>query len=656
MSCMAVVAVAPFAAAQSVNPISRMARLVSSDLVMMEDRLSWLEERVATMAQFNEYSLRSGIGARGYRPAPDAPDPYVILDLGEVHVLSRIFLVPSQRESAEDQGIFPRLFTLEVSIDEAFENAGVVHAPGRVDFQNPQNRPIPFAVDEMPARFIRLTVHRGHHHQGWLDQFGLSEMIAMAGDDVVSFGAGVTMSDSLSSGNNWYPQALTDGRMPHGIWHSGISSENSGDRVLVEEDSQIVCWQIDFDEPHPVNRLVLFPYNLNKSLESYAMSNRLEVEVWKSAERGWESKLEWQNRPESASCVTPLVLPMGGESIKRIRMTSSVPWRLGDLNVHALSELEVWSDGKNIARGRPVFRSIDGEWVEVTSVTDGFTSEYLVANVGVWLDQLHERLRFENELAELRPRIRTLESESELNVSFASAVVIAFTFMIPVLWFEQRRLKAKRRLDTLRKRIAADLHDDIGGNLGSISLIARSARRGLEKLPAAAVITHDLEEVELIARQSSMSMRDIVWLIEQRDDSVGDLVHRMEEACERMLREVEHRFDCKSARINSRMSLDFKRHFFLFFKEALHNALKHSKARRVTVLLDDEGANLVLEVQDDGVGMPQETADHPETSRKLRERAKLLGGEISIFSAVKKGTHIRLSVPAKRLKAMLPDP
>jgi signal transduction histidine kinase len=265
-------------------------------------------------------------------------------------------------------------------------------------------------------------------------------------------------------------------------------------------------------------------------------------------------------------------------------------------------------------------------------------------------------LRFDDELTELRPRIRALEADSELNVTFASAVLLGLTFLIPVFLYEKRRVRAKQRLETLRKRIAADLHDDVGGNLGSISLIARSARRGLEKIPVPTDFTSDLHEVELIARESSLAMRDIVWLIEQRDDSVGDLVARMRETGARMLREVEYSLACASVRTDSRLSLDFKRHFFLFFKEALHNVLKHSQARRVAILIDDDGDELVLEIQDDGVGMPQEVADDPNTSRKLRQRAEIIGGKFSITSSVDNGTCIRLMIHVKRLTATSPTP
>jgi len=643
-------AVSP-AIAQSSNPITWMARQVNSDLAVMDDRLSWLEERTRTMAVFNEHLLRSDIGARGYRPAAGAPDPFVIIDLGAVHEIDRIFLVPAQRESLDDTGIFPRQFTLDAALEEDFAQVVSLFSTGRIEFPNPNGRPMPFPALKVPGRFIRLTVHRGVSNKGWLDLFGLSEIIVISNRDVVSFGAHVTMSTSLDSGQNWHPQALTDGRMPHGIWQSGVPSDDRGDEVIAMEDSATVSWEIVLAESHPIDRIVLFPIKLAESSESLAIANRVSVDVRGSNAAEWQQAAAWQNRPDSSSCVTPVILPVHGITASRIRIRGEKPWQLGDTSVYGLSEIEVWSGGENIARDLPVQRVEGNQRTELSVLTNGFTGQQMIANIDNWLEQLHDRVRFESELAELRPRIRTLQSESELNITFASAILLSLTFLIPVFLYEKRRTRASQRLESLRRRIAADLHDDVGGNLGSISLIARSTRRGLEKIEVSPDFTNDLHEVELIARESSLAMRDIVWLIEQRDDSVGDLVTRMRETGARMLREMDYSLSCRSDRTNSRLSLDFKRHFFLFFKEALHNILKHSQAEHVRILLEDDGDQLVLDIEDDGVGMPQEVADDPNTSRKLRQRAEVIGGDLSIISSAGNGTRIRLKIDSKKLTA-----
>ncbi len=634
----------PCAAARSENPISRLARLVNPELVWMEGRYDWLAERISTMAVYYEHPLRSGIGARGHRENPDAPDPQVMVDLRRAHELERIYLVPSQREYIGDTGIFPRFFTLEAATRQDFSDAVMIFSTGRSEFANPQGRPVMFEAEGIRARHLRLTVHRGRNNKGWIDKFGLSEIIAISNKDVVSFAAPVTMTGALDSGGSWYPEALTDGRMPHGIWHAGVRSEERGDAILLDQGAEIISWKLDLGERRAVDRVVLFPYKMTTSFESSVIPNRILVDVRDRSGEEWRTVVVWDNRPASSTCHTPVVLCLDREEASQLRVVAVEPWQLGNLRIHGLSEIEVWSGGENIARGLPVKRVRCQAREEVGSLTNGFSSEHMIAGVAVWLDQLRDRMKFENELEELRPRILAVAEESELNVTLASAVLVGLTFLIPVFFYERRRINVRERIESMRRKIAADLHDDVGGNLGSISLIARAASKHLGKLEASPELVGDLEEVENIARESTQAMRDIVWLLDRRDDSFGDLVERMRDTAGRMLRTVNHEMVCRSRRMNSRLTPDFKRDFHMFFKEALHNILNHSSAENVSTTLEDDANRLVLEITDDGTGMRRETAEDPATARKLRERAAAMGGELTILSTPGQGTRVRLSI------------
>jgi signal transduction histidine kinase len=155
--------------------------------------------------------------------------------------------------------------------------------------------------------------------------------------------------------------------------------------------------------------------------------------------------------------------------------------------------------------------------------------------------------------------------------------------------------------------------------------------------------------VEAIARESSLAMRDIVWLLERRQDSIGDLVVRMRETAGRLLREMDVTVECDSTKTAAKLSLDAKRHLFLFYKEAIHNVLKHSKANRVWIRLWDEDDKLALEISDNGVGIPADTRKSPVTVNKLQDRARVLDGLLQVVSAANDGTRIRLFVKRSHL-------
>ena len=250
-----------------------------------------------------------------------------------------------------------------------------------------------------------------------------------------------------------------------------------------------------------------------------------------------------------------------------------------------------------------------------------------------------------------------MAAESELNATWGSAMLLGLTFLIPVFIVERRRLISKNQVDQLRKRIASDLHDDIGSNLGSISLIARTAGKDLVRLHGPDEVRVDLNEVENIAKESSLAMRDIVWLLERKQDSIGDLVSRMRETASRLLRELDYTIECDSTKTAAKLSLDAKRHLFLFYKEAIHNILKHSKATKVSVKLWDQGDKLVFEVVDNGQGLPVETRDNkevPRMVRKLDDRARVLDGRLDVRSATGKGTRVLLTVKRSLLVASAP--
>ncbi len=657
--CLALVALSASASlisaqesAQIVNPISRIARIFDPQLVRTEDRVEWLVTRVATFAEHREHAMKFGLGYRGFRSNSGEPDPSIILDLGAEYPIQKIYLVPAQREFLEDPGIFPKRFSLELSKEANFAKRSVIYSSGSGPLLPPpiDGNPVPFSARET-ARYVRLTVQEGHN-KGMLDLFGLSEIAVISNQDPVSFGAAVTATGALSAQGIWSPEALTDGRTPLGTWQNGgrLRSE-AGDSVAVADPDETVSWVIALDRAAPLDRVILFPYQLDRSFESSVFPDSLTVHL-KGAD-GEEEQLayQWSNPLAGASSMTPLVIPLGGKSAKFLRLTGVRPCVMGELKVHALSEIEIWSGGKNLASGLSVSREHRGQATAVSALTDGFASEKQIIPVAVWLDQLHERGRIERELELLRPVHRQQASESELNATWGSAVILGLTFLIPVFIVERRRLMSREQIDQLRKRIASDLHDDIGSNLGSISLIARTARKDLVRLQGPEEVAEDLGEVESIARESSLAMRDIVWLLERRQDSIGDLVQRMRETAGRLLREINYTVECDSNKTTAKLSLDAKRHLFLFYKEAIHNVLKHSHADHVAIRLWDEDDKLALEIFDNGVGLPTGEELSKTTVHKLEDRARVLEGSLRIESSKENGTQIRLFVKRSHLTA-----
>jgi signal transduction histidine kinase len=417
-------------------------------------------------------------------------------------------------------------------------------------------------------------------------------------------------------------------------------------------DNQHVEWLIDLGEEAPVDRVIFFPYALPELSGPGVVPPRLRVEL--SSSPDFKDSICIASTGEQdlpVDLTTPIVLPANSGKGRYMKILSEKAWQLGSRHLQALGEIEVWSGEKNIAAGRPVTARHGGLERPSEELTDGLGGSVQILPLHAWLMQLVERNIARREHDTLLSSQKTMASESELNTTWGAAVALGLTFLIPVAIVERRRLVSRTQLDKLRKRIASDLHDDIGSNLGSISLIARSAKRDLERLHGPDEVAHDLGEVEIIARESSLAMRDIVWLLERRQDTVGDLVQRMRDCAARLLRETEYSLVCRSSKTAAKLTLDSKRHLFLFYKEALHNIVKHSKATLVTVRLFDSRDRLVMEVCDNGIGLPRDAEDQMAAVKKLTDRARVLEGTLQVESSPGAGTTLRLSVKRTSLMA-----
>ena len=501
------------------------------------------------------------------------------MDLGKSVPIDSIYLVPIQREFFNDPEIFPKRFTLDLSDQVDFSQRTVLFTSGTVQYPAPDRIPISFHTKDIAkdiakntARYVRLTVQEGHN-LGTTDLFGLSEIFVLSNGDPVSFGATVTTTGSLNVDGIWYPEALTDGRTTLGIWQHGTrAGDNSGDTVHLSNDEETTRWTLTLGTTSPLDRIVLFPYQMNRSFKDSVLPESLEISILQENGISAETVFKWENPLSGASHMTPLVIPLHGKNAKTLVLTAIRPSIMGNRKIHALSEIEVWSLGHNLAKGRPITRLHSDKTTEISSLTDGFSSEKQIFSVATWLNQLTERGRIEKELKSLRPIYQQIAANSELNAAWGSAVILGLTFMIPVFIVERRRMISKQQLTLIRKRIASDLHDDIGSNLGSISLIARTAQKDLVRLNGPEEIGEDLVEVESIARESSLAMRDIVWLLERRQDSVGDLVIRMRETASRLLRETPFTLECESNKTAAKLSLKAKDYAAKFPRIVIQNS------------------------------------------------------------------------------------
>ncbi len=229
-----------------------------------------------------------------------------------------------------------------------------------------------------------------------------------------------------------------------------------------------------------------------------------------------------------------------------------------------------------------------------------------------------------------------------LLVSLLVVGLVSFVF-----WYREQE---RRRLDRIRRRIARDLHDDMGSTLSSIRFFSEVAQSRIssgnpeETRPL-------LSRIADSAGTLSDAVRDIVWAIGGKNDRLDDLVTRMREfglkICE--AKDIEFYADLPEELPDRPLRPDQLRNFYLVFKEAVNNAGKYAGCTEITIRLRARHGYLTLEIADNGRGFDPQAAlaTGGNGLSNMPQRAAEIGGKFSIHSAPGKGTRVVLTAPLR---------
>jgi two-component system, NarL family, sensor histidine kinase UhpB len=223
-------------------------------------------------------------------------------------------------------------------------------------------------------------------------------------------------------------------------------------------------------------------------------------------------------------------------------------------------------------------------------------------------------------------------------------IELAFLRMMRRLEAERRRAgsAALHAQEEERARVARDLHDEVNQSLTGLLLRLEAAREA-----APPELEDELAETKALANQA---MGELLSLARQlRPTALDDLglAAAIEGQVEQLRRgEIDARLDV--AGDFSDLGEDAQLVVYRVAQEALSNAARHSGARTVEVRLRrSNGGGVLLEVSDDGRGFAFDDSQRGLGIGGMRERALLIGAELTIESRPHKGTTVRLAVPAE---------
>lgn len=207
------------------------------------------------------------------------------------------------------------------------------------------------------------------------------------------------------------------------------------------------------------------------------------------------------------------------------------------------------------------------------------------------------------------------------------------------------RVRAKvrqfRAIEAIRKKAAADFHDELGHRLTRISLFTEVLERTYGE--QGGDIQNYLEKIRVNSQDLYHSMRNFLWALDPEKDSAYELGILLKDFGDELFDKTGISFNMEELPADLKrlaLNMDWKRHLVLIFKEAMHNVLKHADGGNVHLNVDCEGRKLRIELTDDGQGFDLQRSGKGFGIRNMRDRAKKLVGQLRIASIDGKGTRV----------------
>lgn len=219
--------------------------------------------------------------------------------------------------------------------------------------------------------------------------------------------------------------------------------------------------------------------------------------------------------------------------------------------------------------------------------------------------------------------------------------IVTGLFLASRLFLKSQMEKVVRRE---RKRIAVDLHDDLGGGLTQLVLLGETSRRDVPEDSAAADALGRLCDQ---SRGLLRGMNETVWLINSQRDTIRDFASYVGKYAESFFQNspVRCRFDIEDDLPPLPCDLGIRRNLFLAVKEALNNILRHSQATSAEVEIHRQRNELVVIIRDNGRGFDTAAGGGGNGLCNMEMRAREAGGYFKVESCAGGGSAVEFRVP-----------
>ncbi len=225
-------------------------------------------------------------------------------------------------------------------------------------------------------------------------------------------------------------------------------------------------------------------------------------------------------------------------------------------------------------------------------------------------------------------------------------LLIAASFMITIRQMKRRKLiDEQNAIMAEQSRISADLHDDIGSTLSSISIYSELASKFYTSEPVKA--QDMIQKISGHSRDLMERMEDIIWSLKSVDQESISIKNRITQYTKDSFAESTISIDIEiDDMVNVIMiSNKMRKNLLLVSKEALHNIAKYSNATAMKISMGVDNNTIAFEISDNGVGFDSANSKKGNGLINIKKRIIEMNGNVEIISSLGHGVKIKGNLP-----------
>lgn len=201
-----------------------------------------------------------------------------------------------------------------------------------------------------------------------------------------------------------------------------------------------------------------------------------------------------------------------------------------------------------------------------------------------------------------------------------------------------------------RKRIARELHDDLSQRLAVLSIELEQLG---QKLQNPLEFRERLEQLQLQAQEITTDIHRLSYKLHpSKLDHLG-LATAVKSLCDELSQGGKPKVRFHQSGVPAALPKEVTLCIFRIAQEALRNSVKHSGADSAKVVLKKSNNQICLSVSDNGCGFDTNSAAMEQGLGfiSMKERLRIVGGKINIYSHPHSGTRIEVSVPLTQIES-----